>query len=515
MLGSARRSSHGGMAGPGYEGRSRRTSTSGFSLKHFQSSATNRSSSATHEGGNGSGRRALRLSTMSAMPSDASWLHEASEDKEDHVQVYGLSSRLFKVVVLWSLLALAIQTGLEVDLETGSVGIIIQYSITVIWILEACVKAYCAGVKEYLKTFTTPLELLSLCLAVLEAWIVPHALAQWPEVQRALVIGLYYSRLLRLLRVIFLLQELRLLISGLIIAIKQLVWVIILITLVIYGLAVIVSRMVGQDCSGAYAFWDECEDMFGSLPKSMISLLEMMTLDMQAVRPLLQGNPLSVLLLSFFFMVTSFGLLNIITGVVVDTVLAASADGQEAIAEQKAIQKQDDLENLRGILTEILQDDDLKRDDQISLHEFLDGCRRPDVQVLLRDAGIPVVNKTLARSLFLVLDSDGVGEISIDDFMERTSNLLNEGRHSPQDHTLLLMDIRLLHRHIVRLERSQALLHRKIDQVLRPADLPEQQSNAVRTSLSPFLISGQDRRCSSAPPSTRLNAELTERSMGI
>eukprot|EP00930_Biecheleria_cincta_P039371 TRINITY_DN27071_c0_g1_i1.p1 TRINITY_DN27071_c0_g1~~TRINITY_DN27071_c0_g1_i1.p1 ORF type:complete len:526 (-),score=46.89 TRINITY_DN27071_c0_g1_i1:126-1703(-) len=472
----------------------------------FSSKQISRRTSVAHEGspmaGPVAGPRTSHIG-VGRLASDASWETVCTESGEAAAPMPLPNRHALKALILGSLLVDAVQTCLEADHDFGLLDNAFHYTVIVIWFLETCLKVYCNGLMNYMKTLTTAFELFVLSLAVLEAWVVPYVSAQWPDV---LVLILYYSRLFRLVRVVCLVQELRVLISGLLQAIKQLVWVISLITLVNYVLAVIASRMVGSHCDEAYAFWDECEDMFGSIPKSMISLLELMTLDMQAVRPLMQGNPFSLLLLVLFFMVTSFGLLNILTGVVVDTVLEASADSKQKLDKQRALEKQDHLQNLRGILIEILQDYELDGNDVINLNEFLDGCRRLDVQTLLQDAGIPVFNKALARRLFHVLDPDGVGEISIGAFVERTSNLVNEGRLSPQDHTLLLMDVRVMHSHIARLEKSQALLHRKMDQVIRPAEFPDQQSNSVRTSLAPALISDQRRRCSSAPSSPRLKS---------
>lgn len=504
MLGSDRRR---GRASGIHEGGSRSAGrAAAFSHKHFS-----RASRIHEEGlrstGRGMSQIGLQMSSMASMRSDLSWdMEESFESEELSTSMRLVNSFSLKAVILGSLLVNALQTGVEADREIGLLGNVLQYAVTVIWLLEACLKVYTHGPRRYLRTFTMAFELISLCLAILEVCIVPYAFAQWPEVSSRLVTALFYSRLFRLARVAFIIGELQVMISGLVLAIKQLVWVIALISLVLYALAVVASRMVGHDCDEGYLFWEECEDMFGSTPKSMISLLELMTLDMQAVRPLLQGNPLTVLMLGFFFMVTSFGLLNIITGVVVDTILAASADTKKELDELGAIRKQEDLENLRGILRQILKDEDLKDDDQITLHEFLGGCRRVDVQALLQNAGIPVFNKALARRLFQVLDSDGAGEISIDAFMARTSNLLNEGRLSLQDHTLLLMDVRLIHRHVACLEKSQALLHRKIDQVIRPDQVRDQQSNPVPKSLAPALISGAGRRSSSEPAASRVNS---------
>merc|ERR1719478_1420951 len=67
---------------------------------------------------------------------------------------------------------------------------------------------------------------------------------------------------------------------------------------------------------------------------------------------------------------------------------------------------------------------------------------------------IPVFRKNLAQRLFEVLDAEGNGHISFDEFKERTFLLKAEGRRLQHDQTLLLLELRHLNRRLRRIEAN-------------------------------------------------------------
>jgi len=97
-------------------------------------------------------------------------------------------------------------------------------------------------------------------------------------------------------------------------------------------------------------FGDQFPQWFGSLGKSMYSLFQIMTLEswsMGIVRPIMQEQPYAWVFFIPFITVTTFTVLNLFIGIVVD----AMATVKEAEAEELH-QDHDDIESMIKALHE-------------------------------------------------------------------------------------------------------------------------------------------------------------------
>merc|ERR1719362_99602 len=104
--------------------------------------------------------------------------------------------------------------------------------------------------------------------------------------------------------------------------------------LLFYASAVFITTFVGHNSMD----WKEdkldheIEQWFGTVPKSMYTLFQIMTLEswsMAIVRPVTKVMPETYIFFILFLCMTTFAFLNIITGIVVDSTMKACKESEQ------------------------------------------------------------------------------------------------------------------------------------------------------------------------------------------
>lgn len=156
-------------------------------------------------------------------------------------------------------------------------------------------------------------------LAIVAAALVPASAGA--SVLRAL-------RILRALRLISVVPKMRQVVAGLLSAIPSMGTVIVLLMLVFYVGAVMATKLYGPSFP----------DWFGSIPRSLYSLFQIMTLEswsMGIVRPVMEVHPYAWVFFVPFILVTSFVVLNLFIAIIVNAMHEAS--DEEATNEREEI----------------------------------------------------------------------------------------------------------------------------------------------------------------------------------
>lgn len=146
-------------------------------------------------------------------------------------------------------------------------------------------------------------------------------------------------RILRLLRVVSVAPRMRRVVEGFIRALPGMASVILLTCIIFYVGAVIATSLFAQ----SHPEW------FGTLGRSAYSLFQIMTLDgwsMDMVRPLMERQPLAWLFFVPFIVVTAFAVLNLLVGLIVNSMQEAHREEEEAEA---AGQHNEIMERLKAI----------------------------------------------------------------------------------------------------------------------------------------------------------------------
>ena len=130
-------------------------------------------------------------------------------------------------------------------------------------------------------------------------------------------------RILRVLRVVSVAPRLRRVVEGFITALPGMGSVFLLMSIIFYIGAVMATKLFGSD----FPQW------FGSLGKSGYTLFQIMTLEswsMGIVRPILETYPYAWAFFVPFILVTTFAVVNLVVGLIVNSMQEAHAEESEA-----------------------------------------------------------------------------------------------------------------------------------------------------------------------------------------
>ena len=176
--------------------------------------------------------------------------------------------------------------------------------------------------------------------------------------------GLRALRILRVLRLISAVPSMRRVVSGLFRAIPGMGAVVALLALIFYVFAVMATMLYG----------DSFPEYFGTIGESAYSLFQIMTLESWSqgiVRPVLEVHPLAWLFFIPFILMTSFAVLNLFIGIIVDSMQEQARERLEALqgegmmgaeGQRQAMDEEHDwqasefrklMEELKGVRAEV------------------------------------------------------------------------------------------------------------------------------------------------------------------
>lgn len=163
-------------------------------------------------------------------------------------------------------------------------------------------------------------------------------------------------RILRAARIISVVPRMRRVVEGLLDAIPSLGAVFALLAIVLYICAVMATKLFGN----------EFGELFGSLPKSLFTLFQLMTLEDWPggiVRPIMEVYPYAWLFFIPFILTVTFAVLNLFIAIIVNSMEAAAKDDTEMLhkdaatlhadAEAQTRQNEALMAEIRALRTEI------------------------------------------------------------------------------------------------------------------------------------------------------------------
>jgi voltage-gated sodium channel len=175
-------------------------------------------------------------------------------------------------------------------------------------------------------------------------------------------------RVIRFFRLMKSFGQIRLIVSGLMSSLKTLVWVFVFMIVIIYMCSIFTTTQFGP-----------MSNNFSSIPDSMLSLFQITTLDSWSdtiVRPLVLESPAVIVFFLLYIFFTSFGLVNIVLGIVVEnTILSANEKKARDMREREVI-KQGAISSLRDLLENVM----ISGSKTISRSDFSLCLQVPDIQ---------------------------------------------------------------------------------------------------------------------------------------
>jgi voltage-gated sodium channel len=142
-------------------------------------------------------------------------------------------------------------------------------------------------------------------------------------------------RVLRVLRLITGVPTLRRVVAGLLAALPGMGSIVFLIGLIYYVFAIMATKLFGEDNP----------NLFGTLGDSLFTLFTVMTLEgwtNDVARPVMQNHPYAWVFFVVYIVITTFMVLNLFIGVVVNAMQeeASKADAEEREVEREMIQEE-------------------------------------------------------------------------------------------------------------------------------------------------------------------------------
>jgi voltage-gated sodium channel len=150
-------------------------------------------------------------------------------------------------------------------------------------------------------------------------------------------------RVLRVLRLITALPSLKRVVAGLLAALPGMGSIVLLIGLIYYVFAVMATKMFG----------DAKPELFGTLGDSLFTLFTVMTLEGWVdgvTKPVMETHPWAWIFFIIFIVFTTFMVLNLFIGVVVN---AMQAEAEKGMAAERAAEREIVHEEAQPILAEV------------------------------------------------------------------------------------------------------------------------------------------------------------------
>jgi hypothetical protein len=363
----------------------------------------------------------------------------------------------FGAIILLNSVFMAIET--ELRGEPKRVWIVIEcvfiviFSVEILLRLKSERKYYFLDAWNWLDVCVVAFGILGTGMDISTEMLGPSAVGSEQDLSLGTILRVF--RLMKLVRIIKLIRffsELALLIQGVINSMKTLLWVLVFLALVTMIFSIIFTKLLGQkrsviemasigDCADEHFrtknLWranlppehfdkyDErqtdaaCQllEWFGSVYLSSLSLFMSATLEQWPAMCRLSTNAEAggsagyVLLWLLYIYFTNITLLNLITGVIVETVLQlARTDEIDAIEAQRK-----EKETIRKHMIAIFKQADDDGNEEVTRFEFAESLKKPEV---LEHMSVLEINPLDAYDLFDIVDVDQSNSISIFEFMD-------------------------------------------------------------------------------------------------
>jgi len=185
-------------------------------------------------------------------------------------------------------------------------------------------------------------------------------------------------------------------------------WTCLIMVIVVYIFAIVGMEVI-VNANEAPDYVEQARN-FQSITESMITLVQFMGVDSMAAiyRPLIGGSPGLAVYFLVFFLLGPIALMNIVTAIMVESSLRTANEDLEAKRAWEAMKKKQMMPKLRNIFLAI----DADESGEVDMDEIR-GASEETREQLTQVADLEEIEE-----VFHMLDVDGSGSISIDEFVD-------------------------------------------------------------------------------------------------
>ncbi|WP_417427670.1 ion transporter [Kiloniella sp.] len=231
----------------------------------------------------------------------------------------------------WAITSLILINAVTLGLETNS-SLTLPQTELLYWVDKAILIAF--SLELTLKFFAFRLNFFKSGWNIFDLLIVTIA---WVPASGAFAV-LRALRILRVLRLISVVPQMRRVIGAIVASVPGMLSVVGVLSIVFYVAAVLTTKLFGQHPDPNMQEW------FGTISSSAYTLFQIMTLEswsMGIVRPTMEIFPHSWIFFIPFIIITSFAVLNLFIGIIVDAMQTSHDETDEKITEMANITHED------------------------------------------------------------------------------------------------------------------------------------------------------------------------------
>lgn len=389
-------------------------------------------------------QKSLRSSEGAKADDSMFWIHSKQADL------------FFGMWIVLNSLVLAVETDARDDSDNAAelVWFTLDSIFNVVFLVEMLMRIY-AEQRSWLKSGWNVFDFFLVSVGIIDTWILTFTGSGALDVSIVAMLRiLRLMRLLRLLRVFRMCKELMLIIVGIASAMRAMVWGLAILAITIFMCALLLTRLVGKSSMYTDPFYNE---YFGSMPRTAFTLLQF-TMEFQPdiCRQSWQDGTALTLFFIVYTCFTNLTILNIIGSIIVDTIMTKSSDMNIAArAKAEAEKDREQAKELRARFASV----DADNDGALELQEV---TRSSSFSNILESVGLDM---HYAQEFFEVLDTDGSGRVSVEEFIEGVMRV----QKPPQAKHLLQVERRLVAMDL-KVKDSMDLLLTLLRQPNNPAD---------------------------------------------
>lgn len=344
----------------------------------------------------------------------------------------------FKAMVGIAVGCNSIQLGVEVDYPDLSIYSVLDHLFTFTFFAEFCIKIYDLQL-DYFKENWNLLDCVLVWLSVLDCWIFGIVLNSNSMNLRSFSILriLRVARIIRAIRLLRVFRELWKIVRGILDSVKTVFWAFTLLVLLLYVCSIfcctVISGPNGETAQEVGYFYDKdvlaemdmefnVYEYYGTVPRAMYTLFET-CIEPLNMRPILEKQPQMLIFFLSYIFLTTFGVLNVIIGVIVESTMASHPDDDRVEAIEVLHQDMDRLKKFRKMCINA----DTDGNGTISLKELYQAMTTPEFRRVLEDIHMPL--GILPEELFSLLNAGGGKEISEADMMRQLTRAVVHTDH--------------------------------------------------------------------------------------
>eukprot|EP00929_Paragymnodinium_shiwhaense_P089116 TRINITY_DN4934_c0_g1_i2.p1 TRINITY_DN4934_c0_g1~~TRINITY_DN4934_c0_g1_i2.p1 ORF type:complete len:787 (-),score=174.68 TRINITY_DN4934_c0_g1_i2:126-2486(-) len=336
------------------------------------------------------------------------------------------------------------RAGLTGPGEPSSIYFTLQNVFCLVFLMELCLRWGAEGFTDFLDPFNNPsltwniFDIFIVTIGVVEFfWEIaqPGSTGASFSVIRVLRV-LRIAKVVRVIRVLKFFHELRIMIDSIIGSLKVFAWAVMVLFVLFYVFGISMTSSVAEYIAAvdpdqmAFSVLDSDHPLrlmswyFGTLPRSMNSLFSAMSGGRDWIEYYEVLEPLPTVTRAQFLLFIAFSLfavVNVVTGVFVESAIQTSGSDRESLIKEEMDQKSRYLQNMQDVFLEM----DADGTGGISLDEFEEHLADTRVIAYFNALKLDVSD---ARMLFRLLDSDHSGAVEIEEFLLGCDKLKGEAR---------------------------------------------------------------------------------------